>query len=146
MASDHAHEPANLLATVRALRADAIAREASMREAIAAAPIAWRRSAANLAHYLALRASDHVPLQAALVRNGLSSLSRREAHVMPTLDAVERALAALAGAPSEPPAAAMSIDDGAQLLERHASELLETPMPHMTRIVVTIPPWAAGRV
>jgi pyruvate kinase len=146
MPSDDAHEPANLLATVRALRADAIAREASMREAIVAAPIAWRRSAANLAHYLALRGSDHVPLQAALVRNGLSSLSRREAHVMPTLDAVERALASLAGAPSEPPAAAMSIDDGAQLLARHASELLETPMPHMTRIVVTIPPWAAGRV
>jgi pyruvate kinase len=40
----------------------------------------------------------------------------------------------------------MTIDDGAQLLARHASELLETPMPHMTRIIVTIPPWAAGKV
>ena len=36
------------------------------------------------------------------------------------------------------------MDDGVQLLARHATELLETPMPHMTRIVVTIPPWAAG--
>jgi pyruvate kinase len=38
------------------------------------------------------------------------------------------------------------MDDGVQLLARHATELLETPMPHMTRIVVTIPPWAAGNV
>ncbi len=138
--------PRELLDEVRGLRAQATAREDSLASAVAALPAAWRRSAANLAHYLALRARDHSALQAELVRNGLSSLSRREAHVMPTLDAVDRALSAMCGVAPEPARASMTIDDGAQLLARHASELLETPMPHMTRIVVTIPPWAAGDV
>jgi len=138
--------PRELLDEVRSLRAQAVAREASIAPVADALPVAWRRSAANLAHYLALRASDHSRLQAELVRNGLSSLSRREAHVMPTLDAVGRALAAMCGVAPDEPRARMTIDDGAQLLARHASELLETPMPHMTRIVVTIPPWAAGKV
>ncbi|MFZ4751070.1 MAG: pyruvate kinase [Phycisphaerales bacterium] len=138
--------PRELLDEVRSLRAQATAREESIAPAADALPVAWRRSAANLAHYLALRATDHSRLQAELVRNGLSSLSRREAHVMPTLDAVERALSAICGVTADEPRARMTIDDGAQLLARHASELLETPMPHMTRIVVTIPPWAAGKV
>jgi pyruvate kinase len=141
-----AGDPQLLLDAIRSLRAEATARERSLSATIDALPVAWRRSAANLAHYLALRASDHSRLQAALIRNGLSSLSRREAHVMPTLDAVDRALSAICGVPADAPLASMSIDDGAQLLARHATELLETPMPHMTRIVVTIPPWAAGKV
>jgi pyruvate kinase len=139
-------EPRQILDEVRALRAQASAREESLRPVIDALPVALRRSGANLAHYLALRARDHSQLQAELVRSGLSSLSRREAHVMPTLDAVDSALSAMCGVPPEEPRARMTVDDGAQLLARHASELLETPMPHMTRIVVTIPPWAAGDV
>jgi len=139
-------KPPELLADIRALLDQCSEREASIAPAADALPVAWRRSAANLAHYLALRATDHSRLQAELVRNGLSSLSRREAHVMPTLDAVERALAAMCGVAPDEPRARMTIDDGAQLLARHASELLETPLPHMTRIVVTIPPWAAGKV
>ena len=135
-----------LLDAIRDLREQASAQEAARAPAIAALPIAWRRSAANLAHYLALRSTGHIALQGELVRNGLSSLARREAHVMPTLDAVERALSAIAGVESAPARASLSIDDGVQLLARHATELLETPMPHMTRIVVTIPPWAAGNV
>ncbi|MCX5652916.1 MAG: pyruvate kinase [Planctomycetota bacterium] len=138
--------PLELLDAIRDLREQASAHEASRAPAIAALPISWRRSAANLAHYLALRSTGHIALQGELVRNGLSSLARREAHVMPTLDAVERALSAIAGAESAPARAAISIDDGVQLLARHATELLDTPMPHMTRIVVTIPPWAAGNV
>jgi pyruvate kinase len=135
-----------LLDAIRDLREQASAQEAARAPAVAALPIAWRRSAANLAHYLALRSTGHIALQGELVRNGLSSLARREAHVMPTLDAVERALSAIAGVESAPARASLSIDDGVQLLARHATELLETPMPHMTRIVVTIPPWAAGNV
>ena len=138
--------PLELLDAIRDLREQASAHEASRAPAIGALPISWRRSAANLAHYLALRSTGHIALQGELVRNGLSSLARREAHVMPTLDAVERALSAIAGAESAPARAAISIDDGVQLLARHATELLDTPMPHMTRIVVTIPPWAAGNV
>ena len=138
--------PLELLDAIRDLREQASAHEASRAPAIGALPISWRRSAANLAHYLALRSTGHIALQGELVRNGLSSLARREAQVMPTLDAVERALSAIAGAESAPARAAISIDDGVQLLARHATELLDTPMPHMTRIVVTIPPWAAGNV
>lgn len=138
--------PLELLDAIRNLREQASAQAAARAQSIDALPIAWRRSAANLAHYLALRSTGHVALQGELVRNGLSSLARREAHVMPTLDAVERALSAIAGVESAPARAAISIDDGVQLLARHATELLETPMPHMTRIVVTIPPWGAGNV
>jgi pyruvate kinase len=138
--------PTALLDEIRLLRDQAAERERSLGPAIAALPVAQRRSAANLAHYLALRSTGHVALQGELVRNGLSSLARREAHVMATLDAVERALSSITGVASEPARAAITIDDGVQLLARHATELLETPMPHMTRIVVTIPPWAAGNV
>ena len=115
-------EVREILASVRALRGEAVARERAFSQAIDALPVAWRRSAANLAHYLALRATDHAQLQGGLVRNGLSSLSRREAHVMPTLDAVERALAAMCGVAAEPAHASMTIDDGAQLLARQRDE------------------------
>ena len=84
-----------LLDAIRDLREQSSAQEAARAPAIAALPIAWRRSAANLAHYRALRSTGHIALQGELVRNGLSSLARREAHVMPTLDAVERALSAI---------------------------------------------------
>ena len=136
----------DLLAAIRALRDEASASERALAPRTDALPIAQRRSAANLAHYLALRATGHVDLQADLVRAGLSSLSRREAHVMPTLDAVERTLSALCGQAPDAPRAAMTVDDGASLLERHAAALLGPPIPHATRIVVTIPPWAAGDV
>jgi pyruvate kinase len=129
---------------IRSLRDEATATERRMQDVIDAVPVAMRRSAENLAHYLALRASDHVPLQAELIRAGLSSLARREAHVMPTLDAVERALAAMSGREADAPRADIAIDDGATLLERHAAELLGPPLPHPTRIVVTLPPWGAG--
>lgn len=56
-------------------------------------------SAANLAHYLALRHHDLRPLQHALMALGLSSLGRLESRVMPTLLAVRATLAALAGEP-----------------------------------------------
>ena len=135
---------ATLSDSIRTLRDEATAAERGMKESIAALPIAMQRSAANLAHYLALRATDHVPLQAELIRSGLSSLARREAHVMPTLDAVERALAVMCGRTPDEPRANIAIDDGATLLERHAAELLGPPIPHATRIVVTLPPWGAG--
>jgi pyruvate kinase len=44
-----------------------------------------RLSAANLAHYLALRKQDIRPLQLELAALGLSSLARCEGHVLDTL-------------------------------------------------------------
>jgi pyruvate kinase len=54
-------------------------------------------SAANFAHYLALRCHDIRPLQLELTARGLSSLGRAESRVLPTLDAVAAVLAVLAG-------------------------------------------------
>ncbi len=67
--------PLELLDAIRDLREQASAQEAARAPAIDALPISWRRSAANLAHYLALRSTGHVALQGELVRNGLSSLA-----------------------------------------------------------------------
>ena len=54
-------------------------------------------SAANFAHYLALRRHDIRPLQLELAARGLSSLGRAESRVLPTLNAVTAVLAFLAG-------------------------------------------------
>ena len=58
---------------------------------------AWRKSADNLLHYLALRHHDIRQLQEELAMLGLSSLGRSESHVMSTLDAVLNVLHHLAG-------------------------------------------------
>jgi pyruvate kinase len=63
---------------------------------------AYRASATNLAHYLALRQRDLRALQEALMVRGLSSLGRCEARVIPTLDATLLAAAALAGVTPPP--------------------------------------------
>src|SRR5215470_18662654 len=52
-------------------------------------------SAQNLAAYLALRRRDLRPLQASLMRWGLSSLGRSESRVLATLDAVVASLGSL---------------------------------------------------
>ena len=57
----------------------------------------FRPGAENLACYLALRHRDLRPLQRPLMLLGLSSLGRLESRVLPVLESVERALAALAG-------------------------------------------------
>src|SRR5690349_20424313 len=50
---------------------------------------------ANLAHYLAFRRNDHRAIQRKLMCRGISSLGRLESRVLPTLDAVIVALAAM---------------------------------------------------
>lgn len=64
----------------------------------------FRPSAENLADYLALRNHDLRPLQRSLMPLGLSSLGRLESRVLPTLDAVRSALAALGGQAARLPA------------------------------------------
>src|SRR5262245_32774990 len=58
---------------------------------------AFLPSAANLAHYIALRRRDVRALQETLMPLGLSSLGRCEARVLANLDAVIASLARLAG-------------------------------------------------
>ena len=74
-----------------------------------------RRSGVNLLHYLAVRHHDIRELQGLLVRLGMSSLGRMEAHVMATLDAVAGLLGQLSkhAARRESPAVdVISADEG----------------------------------
>lgn len=128
----------------------------SLRAAVVeeAAPLAerFRREAGredaaldNLAHYLALRRHELRPLQRQLMRRGLSSLGRLEGRVLPTLDAVLAALAALAGrpAPFPLPAEAAFFAGEARLDAAALASLGPEPQDRYTRIMVTLPGEAA---
>lgn len=99
----------------------------------------------NLAHYLSLRRHDLRALQRRLMRLGLSSLGRLESRVLPTLDAVIAALAALAGREgAHAPAEATDFFAGEARLDA-ASLAIFGPEPEgrTTRIMVTLPSEAA---
>lgn len=107
-----------------------------------------RRSAANLAHYLALRQHDLRDLQDQLALHGLSSLGRSEGHVLHTLNVVCRALERMTGA--EPSGVAedtplVTPAEAHGLLEARARTLFgEHPGRRRTRIMVTLPSEAAA--
>ena len=108
---------------------------------------AHRRSAQNLAHYLALRRHDVRKLQSELALLGLSSLGRTESHVFNAVQTVHRVLNALLGAngslpcPAEP---AVEIGEGTELLEANTEALLGPPPPgRKVRIMVTMSSEAA---
>jgi pyruvate kinase len=101
-----------------------------------------RRSARNLAHYLALRRHDIRKLQSQLALLGLSSLGRTESHVFEALQSVHRVLHALLGTngslPS-PEVPAVEIGEGTELLEANADALLgPPPAGRKVRIMVTM--------
>src|SRR5262245_6367945 len=100
----------------------------------------FRRSAANLIHYLALRRHDLRPLQDRLAELGLSSLGRAESHVAFNIDTVLGALRSLANREGGSASTALSMADGDALLEQH-TELLLGPKPpgRVVRIMVTMP-------
>jgi pyruvate kinase len=103
---------------------------------------AWRSSAINLAHYLALRRHDVRPLQARLAETGLSSLGRSEPHARSTvaavLQVVERLRAPLVSG-SLP-----AVDEHSDLLPHHTEELFGAPRPgRRVHIMVTMPSEAA---
>ena len=75
----------------------------------------YRKSARNLAHYIALRHRDIRPLQEELAHLGLSSLGRAEAHVMATLDAVIAAVNGLACQPWQHLPRALDFSEGNRL-------------------------------
>jgi pyruvate kinase len=102
-------------------------------------------SLANLAHYLALRNIDLRPLQRLLMVLGLSSLGRLESRVLPTLEAVENALCALAGLPSDHVTVSPAQFFAGEIRLTDATDrLFGTPPLHRRgRIMVTIPGEAA---
>ena len=99
---------------------------------------AFRDSARNLLHYVALRQHDLRPLQERLARLGLSSLGRAEAQVIPTLDAIIATVSAVLGQPTV--AQTLDFDSGRRQLNLHTEQLLGSdPDGRSTRIMVTMP-------
>ncbi|HEU5318277.1 MAG TPA: pyruvate kinase [Chloroflexota bacterium] len=145
-----AHEAAAaraLLAQLRTVREELLAAAGAAGErAVAGVAPQHRLSAINLLHYVALRSRDMRPLQEQLMRLGLSSLGRCEAHVLASLDAVLRALAALAGEPHVTPSDGdvMGYEEGIALLESNTQAVLgPAPTGRSVRIMVTMPAEAA---
>ena len=103
---------------------------------------AHRRSARNLAHYLALRRRDIRGLQIQLALLGLSSLGRTESHVLDAVQTVHRVLNVLLGANSSLPSPAepaVEFGEGTQLLKANTDALLGPPPPERkVRIMVTV--------
>ncbi|WP_137156338.1 pyruvate kinase [Rhizobium sp. FKL33] len=90
-----------LFEEIKALRREATDAAPALIAGFGVDPAAIRPELFNLAAYLALRHRDLRPLQRKLMARGLSSLGRMESRVLPTLDAVAHALAALTGGATE---------------------------------------------
>ncbi|BFL63315.1 Pyruvate kinase [Roseomonas mucosa] len=105
----------------------------------------FRPGAENLACYLALRHRDLRPLQRPLMLLGLSSLGRLESRVLPVLESVERALAALAGRPPEEPLVSpTAFFDGERHLAERTRMVLGPASPQRpVHLLVTCPSEAA---
>ncbi|MBL6749591.1 MAG: pyruvate kinase [Nevskia sp.] len=129
-----------LAAELERLRADMQALAQHAAPQLAAADPAYRSSACNLLHYVALRKHDLRSLQERLARLGLSSLGRAESHVAATVDAMLGTVAAALGRPAAESACAVGFDEGHRLLRAHTEELLGAgPARRNTRIMVTMP-------
>jgi pyruvate kinase len=136
-----------LIANLLVLRSHCLVTEQSLQEEIERVAPAYRPSARNLVHYLALRQHDLRELQRELSHCGLSSLGRLEGHTLAAVDAVIFALQKLRGGhfdalPGEPP---VDFEEGSRILERHAEELLGPAGHDSARIMVTMPTEAAHR-
>ncbi len=103
---------------------------------------AYAASARNLVHYLALRQLDLRPVQAELVRLGLSSLGHSHGFVTSNLDSVIGIVQSLRAAspPSRPFEPFVTYEASRALIERHTEALLGRRNRHRrVRIMVTLP-------
>jgi pyruvate kinase len=136
-----------LIEELTQLRDSMLLRAQTMAPALARVDPKFRRSAHNLAHYLALRAHELRPMQEKLAWVGVSSLGRSETHTLANLDKVLGILYCLTGQAwldksAEEPVGSMS---GPRLLHEHATALLgECPSGRSTRMMVTLPSTAAN--
>ncbi len=121
---------------------DMLRLEASLLKRTLAVHEAHRRSARNLAHYLALRRHDVRGLQSQLALLGLSSLGRTESHALIAVQTVHHVLSVLLGqdaslpCPAEP---SVGIGEGAEILDQNTDALLgPPPAKRKVRIMVTM--------
>ena len=133
-------ELASLCSEMLSLEASLFKRSSTLHEA-------HRRSARNLAHYLALRRHDVRKLQSQLALLGLSSLGRTESHVLTAVQTVHRVLNVLLGTNGSlplPKVPAVEMSEGIALLEANADALLgPPPASRKVRIMVTMSSEAA---
>ncbi len=137
----------SLVQTLDSLRAEMLAQPEINAELLAGLPAEAQLSAVNLLHYLVLRSRDLRTQQEQLVRLGLSSLGRLEAHVLPTVEAVLHNLLYLLGEQPEGPDPAeyyAACDTCTDRLQHNTVALLG-PHPGTRRvyIMVTMPTEAA---
>lgn len=113
---------------------------------LAAVHPAYRASARNLLHYIALRQFDLRELQRQLAAVGLSSLGRSEQHVLASLDAVHHALSVVSGAADDgPDDQEEAFRQARQRSDDHARDLLgPSTERRSSRIMVTLPSEAAS--
>jgi len=108
---------------------------------------AFKDSAVNLSHYLALRQLDLRPLQADLAPLGLASLGHCEGHVLPSLDAIIANMEMMRGH-DMPETRRPSADEyyaGRKLLEKNSATVFgPRPTGRETRILVTLAPKTAA--
>jgi len=133
---------AGLIKQLETIRADLVALETKFGDRLAIVNDAWRQSAANLLHYVALREHDIREIQVALAELGVSSLGRAESHVMSTLDSVLHILRRLRSSGAgehETVPATVDFQAGHRLLEAHTKDLLGgAPKSRSVRIMVTM--------
>jgi pyruvate kinase len=137
----------SLLQQLDSLHAEMLSQPEIYAELLAGLPAEVKPSAVNMLHYLVLRGRDLRTQQEQLLRLGLSSLGRLEAHVLPTVEAVLHNLHNLLGEPSEgrnPVDPYTACDTCAERLQRNTVALLG-PHPGARRvyIMVTMPTEAA---
>jgi pyruvate kinase len=136
-----------LIKRLSGIRADMLGLENDFADQLALSNPAFRKSAANLLHYLALRRHDVRELQEELASLGLSSLGRTEAHVMATVNAVLKILHHLDNRPWEMPqqcSECVGFEEGNELLDAHTRQLLgDNRTSRRVRVMVTMPSEAA---
>jgi pyruvate kinase len=137
----------SLVQQLDSLRSEMLSQPEINAELLAGLPDEAQQSAVNMLHYLALRSRDLRTQQEQLVRLGLSSLGRLEAHVLPTVEAVLHNLRYLLGEQPEgadPAEFYAACDTCADRLQRNTVALLG-PHPGARRvyIMVTMPTEAA---
>ena len=144
----NADKLAEILTQVSSIHAGMLRLEAQHHARLEKTHESFRQSGRNLLHYLALRQHDIRSLQEKLALLGLSSLGRTESHALAGLEAVLSILRELCGSPSEGPGhhpPALTFEAGRELLRTHTAQLLgPTPAGRRVRIMVTMPPEAAG--